>query len=158
MSVRVVASSSCPDGYGLTREPSTRFAKLRNRSSGAAGVTTSNSVSCPRVVRRHDCDLLDRPMRADRFPRRPARTPNMVSRFSLSFKGRSVEGGRVAAERKRIATAMQESLPFGQLREQMRKDGPEAVTASLKSMPEGDIREILFALVLTTERAAEQRD
>jgi ribosomal 50S subunit-associated protein YjgA (DUF615 family) len=65
----------------------------------------------------------------------------------------------VAAERKRIATAMQESLArFGQLREQMRKDGPEAVTASLKSMPEGDIREILFALVLTTERAAEQRD
>jgi ribosomal 50S subunit-associated protein YjgA (DUF615 family) len=53
---------------------------------------------------------------------------------------------------------MQESLArFGQLRAQMRKDGPEAVTASLKSMPEGDIREILFALVLTTERAAEQR-
>jgi ribosomal 50S subunit-associated protein YjgA (DUF615 family) len=65
----------------------------------------------------------------------------------------------VAVERKRIATAMQDSLArFGQLREQMRRDGPEAVTASLKSMPEGDIREILFALVLTTERAAEQRD
>ena len=64
----------------------------------------------------------------------------------------------MAAERKRIATAMQESLArFGQLREQMRRDGPEAVTASLKSMPEGDLREILFALVLTTERAGGQR-
>ena len=64
----------------------------------------------------------------------------------------------MAAERKRIATAMQESLArFDLLREQMRKDGPEAVTASLRSMPEGDIRGIVFALVLTTERAAEQR-
>jgi ribosomal 50S subunit-associated protein YjgA (DUF615 family) len=67
-------------------------------------------------------------------------------------------GGRTAAERKRIATAMQESLArFAQLREQMRKDGPEAVTASLTSMPEGDVRAILFALVLTTERAEDSR-
>jgi hypothetical protein len=49
---------------------------------------------------------------------------------------------------------MQESLArFAQLREQMRKDGPEAVIASLTSMSEGDVRAILFALVLTTERA-----
>jgi hypothetical protein len=53
---------------------------------------------------------------------------------------------------------MQESLArFAQLREQMRKDGPEAVTASLTSMPEGDVRAILFALVLTTERAEDSR-
>jgi ribosomal 50S subunit-associated protein YjgA (DUF615 family) len=53
---------------------------------------------------------------------------------------------------------MQESLArFAQLREQMRKDGPAAVTASLTSMPEGDVRAILFALVLTTERAEDTR-
>lgn len=58
----------------------------------------------------------------------------------------------------RIATAMQESLSvFAQLREQMRRDGPQAVVASLNSMPEGDIRQILFALVVTTERAEEER-
>lgn len=53
---------------------------------------------------------------------------------------------------------MQESLAvFARLREQMRKGGPQAVAASLKSMPEEDIRQVLLALVLTTERAGEQR-
>jgi hypothetical protein len=53
---------------------------------------------------------------------------------------------------------MQESLAvFARLREQMRNDGPQAVAASLKSMTEDDIRQVLLALVLTTERAGEQR-
>lgn len=64
----------------------------------------------------------------------------------------------VADEQKRITTAMQESLAvFARLREQMSEDGPEAVVASLSSMPEADIRQILFALVVTTERAAEEQ-
>ena len=71
-------------------------------------------------------------------------------------RGGASRGADLVAERKRIATAMQESLAgFAQLREQMRNDGPEAVTASLASMPEGEVRAILFALVLTTERAAD---
>jgi hypothetical protein len=53
---------------------------------------------------------------------------------------------------------MEESLAvFARLREQMRTDGPQAVAASLKSMHEDDIRQVLLALVLTTERAEEQR-
>jgi ribosomal 50S subunit-associated protein YjgA (DUF615 family) len=52
---------------------------------------------------------------------------------------------------------MQESLAlFAALREQMRKDGPKAVAASLNSMPESDLRQVLLALVVTTERAGEQ--
>ncbi len=52
---------------------------------------------------------------------------------------------------------MQESLAvFARLREQMRKDGPQAVAASLSSMPDSDIRQILLALVVTTERAGEE--
>jgi ribosomal 50S subunit-associated protein YjgA (DUF615 family) len=57
----------------------------------------------------------------------------------------------------RIVNAMQQSLAaFAQLRAQMRKDGPQAVAGSLNSMPESDIRQILFALVVTTERAGEE--
>jgi ribosomal 50S subunit-associated protein YjgA (DUF615 family) len=53
---------------------------------------------------------------------------------------------------------MQQALAgFARLREQMRNDGPEAVAASLKSMPESDLRQIVLALVVTTERAAEER-
>jgi hypothetical protein len=64
----------------------------------------------------------------------------------------------VTDEQEGIARAMQESLAaFARLREQMRKDGPQAVAASLKSMPEDEIRQILLALVLTTERAGDQR-
>lgn len=52
---------------------------------------------------------------------------------------------------------MQQSLAlFARLREQMHKDGPEAVVASLNSLPESDVRQILFALVVTTERAEEE--
>ena len=54
--------------------------------------------------------------------------------------------------------AMQESLAlFARLRAQMRKDGPRAVVAVLNSMPESDLRQILFALVVTTERGEEQK-
>jgi ribosomal 50S subunit-associated protein YjgA (DUF615 family) len=61
-------------------------------------------------------------------------------------------------EQERIATAMQEALAvFARLREQMRKDGPQAVAASLGSMPEGDLRQVLLALVVTTERADEEQ-
>jgi ribosomal 50S subunit-associated protein YjgA (DUF615 family) len=64
----------------------------------------------------------------------------------------------VTDEQEGVARAMQESLAvFARLREQMRNDGPQAVAASLKSMPEDDIRQVLLALVLTTERAGEQR-
>jgi hypothetical protein len=64
----------------------------------------------------------------------------------------------VTDEQEGIARAMRESLAvFARLREQMRKDGPQAVAASLKSMPEDDIRQVLLALVLTTERAGDQR-
>ena len=60
-------------------------------------------------------------------------------------------------EQERIAAAMQEALTvFARLREQMRQDGPRAVVASLNSMPEGDVRQILLALVVTTERAEEE--
>ncbi len=60
-------------------------------------------------------------------------------------------------QEERIARAIQDSLAvFARLREQMRTDGPQAVAASLKSMPEDDIRQVLLALVLTTERAEEQ--
>jgi ribosomal 50S subunit-associated protein YjgA (DUF615 family) len=52
---------------------------------------------------------------------------------------------------------MQESLAlFARLREEMSRDGPGAVAASLNSMPDNDIRQILFALVVTTERAEEE--
>ena len=60
-------------------------------------------------------------------------------------------------EQERVATAMQQSLAlFARLRETMHKDGPEAVVASLNSLPESDLRQILFALVVTTERAEEE--
>jgi hypothetical protein len=60
-------------------------------------------------------------------------------------------------EERSLADAMQESLAlFAALREQMRKDGPKAVAASLNSMPESDLRQVLLALVVTTERAGEQ--
>jgi hypothetical protein len=56
----------------------------------------------------------------------------------------------------KLASAIQESLVvFARLREQMRKDGPKAVAASLDSMPESDLRQILLALVVTTERLDE---
>lgn len=65
--------------------------------------------------------------------------------------------GDVTDEEKRIVAAMQESLAtFARLREQMREGGPQAVVASLKSMPDDDIRQILFALVVTTERVEGQ--
>ena len=52
---------------------------------------------------------------------------------------------------------MQGSLAlFARLREEMNREGPEAVAASLNSMPDSDIRQILFALVVTTERAEEE--
>jgi hypothetical protein len=58
----------------------------------------------------------------------------------------------------RVARAIQDSLAvFARLREQMRTDGPQAVAASLMSMPEDDIRQVLLALVLTTEHAEEPR-
>jgi ribosomal 50S subunit-associated protein YjgA (DUF615 family) len=61
------------------------------------------------------------------------------------------------ADEEKLASAMQESLVvFARLREQMRNDGPKAVAASLSSMPESDIRQILLALVVTTERAEEE--
>jgi len=64
----------------------------------------------------------------------------------------------VTDQEERVARAIQDSLEaFARLREQMRTDGPQAVAASLKSMPEDDIRQVLLALVLTTERAEEQR-
>jgi ribosomal 50S subunit-associated protein YjgA (DUF615 family) len=63
----------------------------------------------------------------------------------------------VTDEQERIAAAMQEALAvFARLREQMRHDGPQAVAASLNSMPESDVRQILLALVVTTERAPEE--
>jgi ribosomal 50S subunit-associated protein YjgA (DUF615 family) len=53
---------------------------------------------------------------------------------------------------------MQQSLNvFARLREQMLKDGPQAVAASLNSMPESDLRQVLLALVVTIERAGEER-
>jgi ribosomal 50S subunit-associated protein YjgA (DUF615 family) len=53
---------------------------------------------------------------------------------------------------------MQESLAvFARLREQMRKDGPKAVADSLNSIPESDVRQILFALVVTTEHVEEEK-
>jgi ribosomal 50S subunit-associated protein YjgA (DUF615 family) len=61
------------------------------------------------------------------------------------------------ADEERLASAIQESLVvFARLREQMHKDGPKAVAASLNSMPESDVRQILLALVVTTERAEER--
>ena len=61
-------------------------------------------------------------------------------------------------EQERVAQAIQESLAvFARLREQMRTDGPQAVAAALRSIPEDDIRQVLLALVLTTERAGEQQ-
>jgi hypothetical protein len=63
----------------------------------------------------------------------------------------------VTDEQKRIVAAMQESLAtFARLREQMREGGPQAVVTSLNSMPDDDIRQILFALVVTTERVEGQ--
>jgi ribosomal 50S subunit-associated protein YjgA (DUF615 family) len=63
----------------------------------------------------------------------------------------------VTDEQEGIAMAMQQALAaFARLREQMRNDGPEAVAVSLKSMPESDLRQIVLALVVTTERAAEE--
>jgi ribosomal 50S subunit-associated protein YjgA (DUF615 family) len=61
-------------------------------------------------------------------------------------------------EQETLASAMQQSLDvFARLREQMRKDGPQAVAASLNSMPESDLRQVLLALVVTIERAGEER-
>jgi hypothetical protein len=52
---------------------------------------------------------------------------------------------------------MQNSLAvFARLRDQLRKGGPGAVVDALKSMPEDDLRQVLLALVVTTERAEEQ--
>jgi ribosomal 50S subunit-associated protein YjgA (DUF615 family) len=57
-----------------------------------------------------------------------------------------------------LMSAMRQSLAvFARLREQMRTDGPAAVAASLNSMPESDLRQVLLALVVTTERAEEER-
>ena len=60
------------------------------------------------------------------------------------------------SDEQRLASAMQESLAvFARLRERMQEDGPGAVAASLNSMPESELRQVLLALVVTTERAGE---
>ena len=60
-------------------------------------------------------------------------------------------------DEEQLASAMQQSLAvFARLREQMRRDGPAAVAASLNSMPESDLRQVLLALVVTTERVGEE--
>jgi hypothetical protein len=52
---------------------------------------------------------------------------------------------------------MRESLAvFARLCEQMRDDGPQAVVASLNSMPDSDVRQVLLALVVTSVRAEEE--
>ena len=57
----------------------------------------------------------------------------------------------------RIAASMRESLAvFARLCEQMRDDGPQAVVASLNSMPDSDVRQVLLALVVTSVRAEEE--
>jgi len=57
-------------------------------------------------------------------------------------------------ERERATAAFQESLTvFAGLRDHMRKDGPGAVVDALAAMPEGDLRQVLFALVVMTEHA-----
>jgi ribosomal 50S subunit-associated protein YjgA (DUF615 family) len=64
----------------------------------------------------------------------------------------------VTDEQEKIAMAVRDSLAvFARLREQMRNDGPQAVAASLNSIPDSDIRQILFALVVTTERVEEEK-
>jgi ribosomal 50S subunit-associated protein YjgA (DUF615 family) len=57
-------------------------------------------------------------------------------------------------EHERAAAAFQGSLyVFAGLRDQMRKDGPGAVVDALAAMPEGDLRQVLLALVVTAEHA-----
>jgi hypothetical protein len=63
----------------------------------------------------------------------------------------------VTEDQERIAAAMQESLAtFARLREQMREAGPQAVAASLQSMPDSAIRQGLLALAVTAERAEDR--
>lgn len=64
----------------------------------------------------------------------------------------------MTTEHEKIATTIQESLTaFARLREHMRRDGPEAVAGVLNSMREGELRQILFALTVTTDRAEGDR-
>ena len=66
----------------------------------------------------------------------------------------------MADERERARAGFQQSLTvFAGLRDQMHKNGPKAVVDALAAMPEGDLRQLLFALVVTAAHAedGEQR-
>jgi len=61
----------------------------------------------------------------------------------------------MTTEPEKIAATIQESLTaFARLREHMRSGGAGAVVGALNSMSEGELRQILFALVVTTDHAA----
>ncbi len=61
----------------------------------------------------------------------------------------------MSTEHEKIAATVQESLTaFARLREHMHGDGPGAVVDALNLMSEGELRQILFALVVTTDHAA----
>jgi hypothetical protein len=60
-------------------------------------------------------------------------------------------------DEEQLARAIQESLAtFARLRAQMHADGPAAVAALLNSMGESELRQVLLALVVTTERAGQE--
>ena len=63
----------------------------------------------------------------------------------------------MAVDPDRLQVAITASLAqFAQLREQARKDGPVAVLGVLDSMSEAEIRQILWALIVTSATAEEE--
>jgi hypothetical protein len=60
-------------------------------------------------------------------------------------------------ERKRVEAAIAHSVvEFARLREQAREQGPEAVLGVLTSMPESEVRHILYSVIVTMAAAEEE--
>jgi hypothetical protein len=63
----------------------------------------------------------------------------------------------VSTDRKRIEAAIAQSVvKFARLRDQAREQGPEAVLGVLTSMPETEVRHILYSVVVTMAAAEEE--
>jgi hypothetical protein len=63
----------------------------------------------------------------------------------------------VTTDRDKVEAAIKHSLAkFERLREQARKDGPEAVVGVLTSMPETEVRHILYSVIVTMAAASEE--
>lgn len=63
----------------------------------------------------------------------------------------------MTTDRDKVEAAIRHSLgEFERLREQARKDGPEAVVGVLTSLPETEVRHILYSVIVTMAAALDE--